>query len=194
MLSAVNKLTFILSEAGISVSLSPSVPPFPCNEPCQERSGVALIGQEGTGGSRTLLTGWEGGSWLPAQPVTACSANLEMLLAEVWSPWPHSFPLCSGEDPRSLLESCSAEWCSVFLSSYHRAFFHFLWAVSVVSAPSALIPYSPKIMAIRRLTWGPHPEAAELFSNSGLVWTSCLFFHSKELESLCLGSSWSLPN
>lgn len=92
MLSAVNKLTFILSEAGISVSLSPSVPPFPCNEPCQERSGVALIGQEGTGGSRTLLTGWEGGSWLPAQPVTACSANLEMLLAEVWSPWPPFLP------------------------------------------------------------------------------------------------------
>lgn len=184
MLSAVNKLTFILSR----VSLSPSVPPFPCNEPCQERSGVALIGQEGTG--------WAGHSSLGGKGLLAAcsafSANLEMSWLRFGFMTPHSFPLCSGEDPRSLLESCSAEWCSVFTSAS-------FWVHSFISSEQFQLclhplPWSPKIMNIKHFTWGPYPEAAELFSNFGLVWTSCLFFLSKELESLCLGSSWSLPN
>lgn len=49
------------------------------------------------------LTGWEGGSWLPARTtaVTTFLCHVKMLLAEIWNPWPSFLPfVLLREDPQ----------------------------------------------------------------------------------------------
>lgn len=134
---------------------------------------MAVTGWKGRGGSMdTPLTGWEIGSWLPAHATTVTTFLCQSENAPGWglesmAPIPSLCAPQGGLPNRPLAKSCSGKWCSVcyqwlFLGSYHRGFFNFLWAVLVVSVPHALITYSPKIMGIKHL-----PEALILKLLSG---------------------------
>lgn len=186
MLSAVNKLTFILSGGWNQYFFVTLIASFSLSGEiwdCCDRMGRNRREQ--------------GHSWLDGKVAPGCLLSLsqplcksEMLLAELWPPF-LPFVLQGGLQvtpwPRAAVQSDAlcAHQC-LLLSSHHRAFFHFLWAVLVVSTPSALIPYSSKIMDIKHLTWGPYPEAAEWFSNFALVCLP-LFFLSKESGITLLG-------